>query len=117
MFAFRKKYSPSNKIEISESALLSNYKYLSDLSALKIAPVLKSNAYGHGLPLVAKILDNVGAPFFCVDSLYEAYELLKISIKTPILIMGYTHPDNLKVKKLPFSFAVYDKAMLAVLAK
>ena len=117
MFNLKKSYYPLNKIEISEDALLYNYRYLSKLSALKVAPVLKANAYGHGLQIVAKALDSVGAPFFCVDSLYEAYELLKISIKTPILIMGYTNPENLKVKKLPFSFAVYDKETLDALIK
>src|SRR3989344_6601908 len=112
-------YQPLNLIEISESNLLQNYKLLSEdcnssnykvLSGInkkvKIAPVLKSNAYGHGLILVAKVLDNVGAPYFCVDSIYEAYELLKAKIKTPILIMGYINPDNLKVKKLPFAYAI-----------
>jgi alanine racemase len=44
-----------------------------------------------------------------VDSLYEAYELFKIKIKTPIMIMGYTDPANYSVwKKLPFTFTVYD---------
>ena len=115
--SFKRQYSPLNRIEIAKSALLSNYKYLSSLSHVKVSPVLKSNAYGHGLPLVAKILDNAGAPFFSVDSLYEAYELLKVGIKTHILIMGYTNPENFKVKSLPFSFAVYDKATLEVLYK
>jgi len=31
--------------------------------------------------------------------------------------MGYTDPENLKVRKLPFSFAVYDTETLAVLYK
>lgn len=116
MFNFGKKYHQLNSIEISQAALLHNYSYLIS-KGIAVAPVLKSNAYGHGLTLVAKILDGVNAPFFCVDSLYEAYELLKIGIKTSILIMGYTHPDNLKVKKLPFSFAVYDKETVSVLNK
>lgn len=106
---FKKEYKTLNKIEISKDNLLSNYKYLSSLKKkIRIAPVIKSNAYGHGLLTVTKILDHAGAPFFCVDSLYEAYELLKADIKTPILIMGYTDPENFKVKKLPFSFALFD---------
>jgi alanine racemase len=114
----KRRYKTLNKIEVSEHALLHNYRYLSSLSKeISVAPVLKSNAYGHGLQLISKMLDRVGAPFFCVDSLYEAYELYKNNIKTPILIMGYTHPENLIVKKLPFSFAVYDKETLAVLHK
>lgn len=106
---FKKEYQTLNKIELSKDNLLANYKYLSSLNKkVKIAPVVKSNAYGHGLVEVAKILDGVGCPFFCVDSLHEAYELYKADIKTPILIMGYTDPQNLKVKKLPFSYAVFD---------
>lgn len=109
-------YQPLNLIEISKENLLQNYKYLSSLQkGVKIAPVLKSNAYGHGLVQVAKILDSsaspqndrrIDIPFFCVDSLYEAYELYKAKIKTPILIMGYIQPENLRVKKLAFSYAV-----------
>lgn len=102
-------YQPLNLIEVSKNRLLDNYKYLSSLSPnIKIAPVLKSNGYGHGLIIVARILDPFNPPFFCVDSLYEAYELLKAGIKTPILIMGYVDPENLKVKKLPFSYVVWD---------
>ena len=102
-------YQPLNLIEISEGNLLHNYKVLTSINrGVRIAPVLKSNAYGHGLVLVAKILDQVGAPFFCVDSIYEAYELLKAKITTPILIMGYINPENMKVKKLPFSYALWD---------
>ena len=104
---FKKKYQALNRIEISKAKLLANYQYLSLLNRkVKIAPVLKSNGYGHGLKEVARILDPLGAPFFCVDSIYEAYELYKASIKTPILIMGYVEPQNLAVKKLPFPFAV-----------
>lgn len=115
---FRKKYLPLNVIEISEGSLRNNYYHLSKLAKnVMVAPVFKSNAYGHGINIVAKILDNVGAPFFCVDSLYEAYELKKANIKTPILIMGYVNPENLKNRKLPFSFAIYDREELIALNK
>lgn len=112
---FKKKYYPLNKLEISSQNIRANYQYLSALSDQKIAPVLKSNAYGHGLVHTAKILDDCNAPFFCVDSLYEAYELLKAQITTQILIMGYVNPFNLTVKKLPFSYVAYDLALLAAL--
>ncbi|HSW88891.1 MAG TPA: alanine racemase [Candidatus Saccharimonadales bacterium] len=112
---FKKKYYPLNTIEISAYNLKENFTYLANLSDQQIAPVLKSNAYGHGLVQTAKILDECRAPFFCVDSLYEAYELLKAKIKTPILIMGYVNPYNLKVKKLPFSYVAYDLELIAAL--
>src|SRR3989344_1493988 len=106
-------YQPLNTIEISKKNLLFNYRYLSSTNRKsKIAPVLKSNAYGHGILETAKILDAKNPPYFCVDSLFEAYELLKAGIKTPILILGYIDPESLKVKKLPFSYAVFDLKIL-----
>jgi alanine racemase len=121
---FGREYRTLNRIEISRSALIHNYTRLSTLdSRLSIAPVLKSNAYGHGIVEVSKILSShmesgkLNIPFFCVDSLYEAYQLLKAGIKTEILIMGYTDPENLKVKKLPFQFVVFDLKTAEVLNK
>lgn len=111
-------YVPLNKITISKKQLIANYHYLNGLHKnLPIAPVLKSNAYGHGLDLVAPLLDKLNPPFFCVDSLYEAYELKKLRVKTPVLIMGYVAPENLKVKKLNFSYAIYDYHQAEVLNK
>jgi alanine racemase len=113
---FVKNYQPLNLIEISKANLTDNYKYLSSINKnLRVAPVLKSNAYGHGIEIVAKQLDKLNCQFFCVDSLYEAYKLLKIKIKTPILIMGYVDPKSLKTKKLPFSFAVFDYGVMLAL--
>ena len=104
-----REYYPINRITISKNDLISSYKYLSHLNKnIKIAPVLKSNAYGHGINTVAKILDELNPPFFCVDSLFEAYELFKEKIKSDILIMGYVRPENLRIKILPFSYAIYD---------
>ncbi len=112
----RHTYQPLNRIIISKNRLNQNLAYLRSLQPnVHIAPVLKSNAYGHGLIQMAKILDDKDCPFLCVDNLYEAYELYKNHIKTPILVMGYVDPENLKVKRLPFSYAAYDEQLLQVL--
>lgn len=103
---FSRQYHNLNVIEISSQKLIQNYHNLEKKYHAQIAPVLKSNAYGCDIILVAKILEKENPPFFCVDSLYEAYQLQKSGIKTKILIMGYTAPENLRHKKLPFSFAV-----------
>ncbi len=107
-------YKPLNILEISKKRLISNYNYLNSFG-LKIAPVLKSNGYGHGLTQIASVLDALDPPFFCVDSLYEAYELYKANISTPILVMGYVSPESLHTKHLPFSFALYTKKQLRAL--
>lgn len=115
---FKRQYQPLNIIEVSKERLINNYNYLSSLNdKIKIAPVLKSNAYSHGIKEVATVLDEVNPVFFCVDSLYEAYELLKSKIKSPILIMGYVYPGNLSFKNLPFSYAVFDIEQLRGILK
>jgi alanine racemase len=115
---FKKEYKTLNRIEILKDNLLHNYKYLSSLEKkVKVAPVLKSNGYGHGIVNVANILQTQNPQFFCVDSLYEAYKLLNAKIKIPILITGYTNPQNLKVKKLPFSYSLYTLDLAEVINK
>jgi alanine racemase len=87
-----------------------------------VAPVLKSNAYGHGLLEVAKILEK-GAkkgdfPFFIVDSYFEAVALRARRIKTPLLIIGYTRPETIVRSRLTkTAFAVTSMATLESLAK
>jgi alanine racemase len=113
-------YRVLNEITVSESALCSNYRYFASLNPhAAIAPVLKSNAYGHGLIEVARVVEaKLQAPFICVDSLYEAYELHKQGITSPILIMGYTDPSNYAIwKQLPFSFGVSDIETLKSLSE
>jgi alanine racemase len=112
------KYVALNTIEVSADRLKKNYLYLSSLDpSIKIAPVVKSNAYGHGLSLLAKLLDKLNAPLLCVDSLYEAYELMKAGVKTKILVMGFIHPTSFQTKKLPFSFTVFEKKQIQAIAK
>lgn len=57
--------------------------------SVKIAGVLKSNAYGHGLLEVASIVKDK-VDWLAVDSIYEALELRKQGIDNQILILGYT---------------------------
>ncbi|MCX6731141.1 MAG: alanine racemase [Candidatus Roizmanbacteria bacterium] len=105
----KRQYNHLNVIELSRSALLHNHHALQQLHPnTAICPVLKSNAYGHGLKTLAPLFDTLHSPFLIVDSLYEAYELYKHHVHTPILILGYTHPDNFKVKKIPFHISIFD---------
>lgn len=111
MFQFfsRKRYRHLNKILVSREALEKNHQVLQAFHPeADIIPVLKSNAYGHGIANVAIIFDSLNPAFLVVDSLYEAYELARLKVKSQILILGYTHPDNFTVKKLPFHITVFD---------
>ena len=109
-------YISLNKITVSKDALIFNHHSLQKAHPTSgICPVLKSNAYGHGLQQVAPIFDAMNCPFLIVDSLFEAYELSKLHVKTPILILGYTDPRNFSVKQLPFHVAVFDLKTAAAL--
>ena len=105
----RKTYHHLNQILISKEALVVNHKFLQQLQPhAQVAPVLKSNAYGHGLTTVAPVFDSLQSPFLIVDSLHEAYQLYKQNLSTPILIIGYTDPRNYAVKPLPFHYSIFD---------
>lgn len=109
LFFSKQTYTPLNEVRINKQKFLQNFKKLQELVSNKnIFPVLKSNAYGHGLVEIAKLADKLNCKYFVVDSIYEAYTLLKAGIKTKVLISGFIDPKNLRFKKLPFSYAVWD---------
>lgn len=113
---FKREYRHLNQVLVSGAALAHNHRVLQAAHPeAKIIPVLKSNAYGHGLATVAPVFDRLNAPFLAVDSLYEAYVLAKLHLRTPILILGYTHPANFSVKRLPFHIAVFDLKVAKIL--
>lgn len=59
----------------------------------KIMSVVKADAYGHGVPYVAKELDLAGTDYFAVSNIDEAVQLRRCGIGKPILILGYTPPE------------------------
>ncbi|OGD65811.1 alanine racemase, partial [Candidatus Berkelbacteria bacterium RIFCSPHIGHO2_12_FULL_36_9] len=90
-------------VEINLSNLKSNIHNLKSLlnSKTKFMAVVKSNAYGHGMVEVAKVAVEAGADWLGVVSLDEAMRLRMKearppSLKTPILILGFVNPKNMK---------------------
>lgn len=65
-------------------------------SNVKLFSVVKSNAYGHGLPVFPKIIESIGTDGFCVDSILEGLRLRKEGVKKPILVLGFTLPALFK---------------------
>lgn len=114
-----KKLKVLNMIELSNKALRCNYNYYKKIHPESmVCPVLKSNAYGHGLKKIAQMCDGLGAPYLVVDSYYEVLELKKIGIKTPSLVIGYTHPDNYKNMRFGnVAITVLDKETIEALGK
>ncbi|MES2470711.1 MAG: alanine racemase [Patescibacteria group bacterium] len=101
------KYSPLIGVYISKSAILHNYEQFKKLSNKPVAPVLKSNAYGHGLIEVATIIEETKPPFIVIDSLFEAHALRNNGIKSKLFIIGYTRPSDISKAALQnVSFAI-----------
>lgn len=109
----RHPYEPLITVEISRSAILHNLAEFSrfinpDSVSVKksIVPVLKSNAYGHGIIPVATILEESNrvsqtkVPFFVIDTYFEAISLHHHGITTPLLIIGYTPPQTIVENRL-----------------
>lgn len=84
-------------IEIKEENLRANVEAFRSIlpKESRIMAAVKANAYGHGASQVAGILKQQGVEDFCVAALAEGIELRKAGIRGQILILGYTHPDQL----------------------
>jgi alanine racemase len=54
----------------------------------KIMPILKANAYGHGLLRVAQLMEELNAGYLGVAVLEEGILLREHGIKIPILVLG-----------------------------
>ena len=93
---FKPNIEPMNHIYISQSALLHNYNYLQSLKPhADLFPVLKSNAYGHGIDNMLKIYKWLPIKYIVVDSFPE-YNIVRRHSKFNILIMWETLPVNYK---------------------
>lgn len=55
-------------------------------------PVVKANAYGHGLEKVASCFESAGAEWLGVARIEEGLQLREAGIKARILVLGYTSP-------------------------
>ncbi len=91
-------YEPLVTVEVSRKNILKNLEmFLEHVSPWGVAPVLKANAYGHGLIEVARIVDaHAHVPFVVVDSYYEALRLRNEHVTSPILVIGHTLSHNIK---------------------
>ena len=117
-------YEPLIRVEISKNNLIHNLNEFKKLAPKdhhghsQIAPVLKSNAYGHGLIEVAHALQHEHhIPFFIVDSYFEAIALRAKGIRHHLLVIGYTRPETIRDSNLSnVSFTVTNMETLRAIA-
>jgi alanine racemase len=111
-----KPFAAFNEITVSRSAVLSNFDFFASLTASgHVIPVLKANAYGHGITEIATILKARNFPYIAVDGFYESLAIHEVS-RQPVLVMGAIKPANFK--RMSFrgiAFAVSDSATVVAL--
>jgi alanine racemase len=76
-------------VEVDLSRLTENYRLIEQAVApATVMPILKANAYGHGLVEVARHFASLGAPYLGVAFLEEGILLREYGLTTPILVLG-----------------------------
>ena len=77
------------QVEVDLSRLTANYHAIkAHVTPAAVMPILKANAYGHGLVEVARHLQSLGAPYLGVAFLEEGILLREAGVTTPILVLG-----------------------------
>lgn len=77
------------QVEVDLDRLTANYEAIKGhVAPAAVMPILKANAYGHGLVEVARLMERCGAPYLGVAFLEEGILLREAGITTPILVLG-----------------------------
>jgi len=76
-------------LEVDLSILADNYRAITaHVAPAEVMPILKANAYGHGLVEVARMLEAIGAPVVGVAYLEEGLRLRQHGVRLPVLVMS-----------------------------
>lgn len=83
-------------VEVDSAALRHNAENLRALLPVgcELMPVLKCEAYGHGLVKTARLMSSMGIRAFAVACAAEGVELRRAGIRGGILILGWTAPES-----------------------
>lgn len=107
-----KPYTDQTWIEIDCAALRHNLKQYREMLGAQVSlmPIVKSNAYGHGMLEVSKEMIDCGVEILGVVNINEALQLRKDGVLSRILVLGYTDPERAAEipKHCPIALAVYD---------
>lgn len=97
-------------IELRKEFLLSNIKYIAQVSKCQLAPVVKANAYGHGMKEVITILkEEKSIRRICIISYAEAWKACRSGWKKKIILLN---PCNKIQYHKQFEYFVYSFELL-----
>ncbi len=82
--------------EIDLDALAHNYQAVRKAASPQAAVccVVKADCYGHGAQRVSRELEELGARWFAVSNLEEALQLRQGGVTRPLLVLGFTPPEE-----------------------
>ncbi len=76
-------------VEVDLAHLTNNFLAIRQhVAPARVMPILKANAYGHGLLRVAQLMESLGADYIGVAVLEEGILLRENGIQSPILVLG-----------------------------
>jgi alanine racemase len=85
-------------VEVDLARLSANFRAIeAAVAPAAVMPIVKANAYGHGLVPVARHLVGLGARSLGVAFLEEAVALREAGVGVPILVMGGIFGDQIPV--------------------
>jgi len=77
------------RVEVDLKILAENFRAIKAyVKNSKVMPILKANAYGHGLVRVAQLYEELKADYLGVAVVEEGILLREMGIKMPILVLG-----------------------------
>ncbi|MCW8813921.1 MAG: alanine racemase [Ignavibacteriaceae bacterium] len=76
------------RVEVDLKILAENFNKVRKHVGCKIMPILKANAYGHGLVRVAQLYEELKTDYLGVAVVEEGILLREMGIKMPILVLG-----------------------------
>ncbi|MBO5502442.1 MAG: alanine racemase [Clostridia bacterium] len=87
----------NNYVTVDLAAIRNNYQVLRNCvpSHVRVMPVIKADAYGHGMIPVAKTLQMVGVEDFAVALVEEGIALRQAGITARILVLGAAMLDGI----------------------
>lgn len=76
------------QVRVDLDAIAHNYRTVTAHVARPVMPILKANAYGHGLVEVARLYQELAAPIVGVAYLEEGLHLRQSGVTLPVLVLG-----------------------------
>jgi alanine racemase len=106
-------------IELDQDALGRNVAaIIEELAGTPLMAVVKAGAYGHGALGVARVALRQGASWVATATVTEALELRHDGIAAPILVFGYTAPEEISAAVAGrLAVTVFDRDVLGALER